>query len=347
MRKLYLIRHARPDMPLDRRMCLGSTDIPLGTPGKLQSVLLGEHMADRPVAAVFCSDLSRAVQTAQYLAVEPVALSGLREMDAGDWDGLYFDEIRLRWPEIYEQRGIDPGLPIPGSEPAEAGQARFSKTVMDILERQDGDIAIVAHATVIRSFLSLVLGTPVRDCRQYRLEYASVTTLGYADGAFAVLRMNELPRPPLTPQLCGKLMKAAGAPLAHCREVAEKADALCQALADAGIPVRPTLVQQGALLHDIARAEKDHAALGARWLTLLGYPEVAEIVKYHHDPENPELDEKNIVFLADKLPLEARFAASARKCLTQEAVQAHRRRYEAARALKEKINALCGKEIIQ
>ena len=32
MKKVYLIRHALPDFPGGKRMCIGTTDLPLGEP---------------------------------------------------------------------------------------------------------------------------------------------------------------------------------------------------------------------------------------------------------------------------------------------------------------------------
>ena len=346
MRRIYLIRHALPDLPPGKKRCIGSTDVPLGTLGKLQAVRLGEYMKTKPVSGVFCSDLSRARETACAISQCPVVVSGLREMDAGEWDGLFFDEIRQKWPEIYEKRGTNPNYPIPGAEAIEQGQIRFAEAVEAILQKTEGDIAIVAHCTVIQSFLSFVLGTDVKKCREYRLDYTGICTIGYDHGGYSVLDMNEIPVVPLTDALCESLLTAAGAPLEHCRNVAETADRITRELMAAGISLDREQIRFGAMLHDIARKEPDHAAIGAQWLKILGWPEIADIVRTHHDPDTDEICGKTIVFLADKLPVEERFSRSLSKCTTEEARAAHTRRQKAALALKEKINSLCGKELI-
>ena len=346
MRRIYLIRHARPDIPTGRMQCIGTTDIPLGTLGELQAVALGEYTKDVPLEAVFCSDLSRAIQTASAISPNLTIVPGLREMNAGEWDGLFFDEIKQRWPEVYEKRGVDPNYPIPGAESPAQGQERFRSAVETILRQTEGDIAIVAHCTVMQSFLSFVLGTDVNQCRQYKLDYTGITTVGYEDGEFTLERMNEVPRVPLSDGLCEKLMTAAKAPLEHCREVCQKADAITLALAETGIALNKEVIHFGALLHDIAKKEPDHPSAGAAWLRDLGWDAVAETVRTHHDPETMEINEQNIVYLADKLPVEERFARSIVKCTTHEARNAHARRLLAARQLKVKINTLCGKETV-
>lgn len=346
MGKLYLIRHALPDFPPGTRRCVGITDVPLGTLGELQALVLGEYMKAVPLQAVFCSDLSRAIRTASAISPNPIIVPELREMNAGDWDGLFFDEIRQRWPEVYEKRGIDPNYPIPGAELPEQGQRRFRDALEAILRQTQGDIAIVSHCTVMQSFLSFVLGTDVNQCRQYRLDYTGITTVGYENGKFTLERMNERPRVPLSDGLCEKLLVTAKAPLDHCREVCEKADAIIRALSDAGMELNKEVIHFGALLHDIAKKEPDHPAEGAAWLRDLGWEAVADTVRTHHDPENAEISEQNIVYLADKLPVEERFARSLVYCTTLEGRNAHARRLLAARQLKVKINALCGKDIV-
>jgi HD superfamily phosphohydrolase YqeK len=100
-----------------------------------------------------------------------------------------------------------------------------------------------------------------------------------------------------------------------------------------------------ALLHDIARTEPDHAAVGAAWLRTLGYPEEAELIARHHDPESDRFDDAALLFLADKyiqgdqeVTIDERFAASRQRCMTVEAIQAHERRYQAAKRIEEMLN---------
>ena len=105
MKRVYLLRHAAPDFPDGQRRCLGRTDTPLGDVGMAQA----EAMAARlpPVAAVFSSPLTRAVQTARKIDGSITTMTGLRELDYGQWDGLTFGQIRQRFPELYAARADD------------------------------------------------------------------------------------------------------------------------------------------------------------------------------------------------------------------------------------------------
>lgn len=341
MRKIYLIRHCKPDLPPGPRLCYGVTDVPLGAVGRMQGVLLAEFMKTRPVTQVFCSGLSRSRDTARYLTGSPTEIPGLREMDAGQWEGLDFDTIKARWPGVYEQRGLDPATPIPGGETLADGQRRFLAAMEQAVAQSQGDIAVVGHATSMRTFFCHVLGRPLGRLWDIFPPYGSVTELWW-DGEFHIETIGAVPRPELDEALCEKLMTAAGGPWEHCKQVAAEAVRIASALPE----LNADRLKCAAWLHDLARSQRDHPAVGAAWLRELGYPEVAALVEGHHDPASEEIDEKTVLFLADKVPIEGRFAASLEKCRTQEARAAHKRRLELALTLKYKINARCGKEVI-
>lgn len=191
MRTVYFIRHGQPDIPQGRRICLGRTDIPLSPLGRAQAALLGDQLGDR-VDRVFSSPLSRARETAEGLGHPVTVLEDLTELSAGDWDGLDFEEIALRWPELYAARGKNPNLPIPGAEDAALGQRRFLSAVHWALAHSRGDIALVAHSSVGQLLLAHALGVSPYEARQFRLPWGSYCCLSY-DGTFRVEHMAKLP----------------------------------------------------------------------------------------------------------------------------------------------------------
>lgn len=89
----------------------------------------------------------------------------------------------------------------------------------------------------------------------------------------------------------------------HCLAVAELALDIATRLAAAGVPVDPEFTHSAALLHDVAKGQRRHAEAGADLLAAAGYPEVAHVVAHHMDirSQTDRLDEKALVFLADKL----------------------------------------------
>ena len=176
MKKVYLIRHGLPDFPGGQSMCLGTTDIPMGEEGLSQAAEMAKKLP--PVSAVFSSPLTRALQTAQAIGLPVTVLSDLREAYAGQWDGLTFDQIRERYPEIYAARATDKTVPIPGAEPAESGIARFASAMEAAAEAAPGDFAVVAHGGIIAHFLQSMGGT------RYKPDYTEVVPLFWEDGKF-------------------------------------------------------------------------------------------------------------------------------------------------------------------
>lgn len=156
MKMVYLIRHGLPEFPGGKSMCIGSTDIPMGEAGLTQAAAMAKRLP--PVTAVFSSPLTRAVQTAQAIGMPVTVLEDLREMHAGAWDGLTFDQIRQSFPEIYAARGRDRTYPLPGGEDNASGLARFTAAMQEAAAASPGDFAVVAHGGVIALFLQDITG---------------------------------------------------------------------------------------------------------------------------------------------------------------------------------------------
>ena len=343
-RKVWLIRHAMPDIPMGERWCVGGrSDFPLGRLGKLQAALLPFVPQLQGLKAVFCSSLVRARETALPLCPAPREMPGIQEQDMGEWDGLSFQKIRQRFPELYADREQNPDLLPAGAESSEAVRERMTAGILRCLRESEGDIAIVSHKGSIASL------TGERE----KLGYTSLTLLE-AEGEVLRLRsLGERPHPELTEEVCLALMQAAGAEerIAHCRAVAALAEELRAAVVEKGIPLEELILRPAALLHDIARDLPEHPAVGALWLGELGYPEVAACIRQHHDPDSTALSEAALLYLADKavrgserVSMEERFAASLMKCKTPEALAAHQRRLAAAREILGKIRTVCGEQ---
>lgn len=323
MRKIYLIRHGQPEFTNGKKMCLGKTDLPLSKLGKLQAALLIPFFEEKQIT-VFSSPLTRARQTAAMLGRPVAILPGLAELDMGKWDGLTFDEIRVRFPELYAARATDRTLPFPDMEDKEAGLARFRGAIREALDSCEGDIALVTHSGVMELFLNTTEKAP----------YASITTL---DENPECTSFGVVPHPELTPDFCEKLLYLSDTPeniIHHCRAVTKKALELARPL---HIPLDENLIRVGGLLHDIARTEDLHGQRGGWYFDQLGYPRIAQLIRNHCDLESMVLNEDALIFLADKqirgtntVTLEERFAKSWPKCRTEEEKEFHRARFTAA-----------------
>lgn len=178
MKMVYLIRHGLPDFPGGKGMCIGTTDIPMGEAGLAQAKEMARRLP--AVTAVFSSPLTRAVQTAQAIGMPVTVLENLREMYAGAWDGLTFDQIRQQFPELYAARAQDLTIPLPGAEDHKDALARFTTAMEQAAVLSPGDFAVVAHGGIIAQFLQQISG------KWYKPGYTEVVPLFWNDGTFTL-----------------------------------------------------------------------------------------------------------------------------------------------------------------
>lgn len=153
---------------------------------------------------------------------------------------------------------------------------------------------------------------------------------------------------------CRLILKWARTPdriIVHSAVVAQVALELADQVAAAGHPIDRSRIESAAWLHDICRTQAEHAQAGARLLRELGYDRIADVVEVHMDVPEPsieQLDERAIVYLADKLVVEdrrvdlaSRFEQAASRFRHDElAVRAVRKRLDKARAIQERVEQL-------
>jgi broad specificity phosphatase PhoE len=173
---MIFIRHAETEM--SGRFC-GHSDPPVNESGHLQIERLLRSLKDESIDAVYASDLRRALTTAEAIArslrLAPVAVSGLREVHFGDWEGLSWQEIESRdaaysrkWSESY------PRLPAPGGESFEAFRSRIMTETGHLLTLLDQRcFAIVTHAGVMRVVLRELCGLDEKEAWERTQSYCS------------------------------------------------------------------------------------------------------------------------------------------------------------------------------
>lgn len=348
MKTIYLVRHAHPELNGAEHLCIGRTDLPLSPLGRMQCVLLQETFRESGITAVYHSGMRRTEETARALSDRLAAETAFREIDVGEWEGKTFREIRQRYPEVYAIRGKDPyRCCIPGGEAPRACLERAGAALQQVA-RQAGEapVAIVAHAGVNRLLLCALLEKPMEQYLEIAQPYGCVNTLRYEDGKYTVESVGEICCPVIDDTLAERLYQAIDLPVKirdHCKAVAQKALQLAQ-----GRRINRTELYAAALLHDICRQQKNHAQVGAQWVTMLGYPRIGTMIASHHDPgdEAHMTEETMLLYMADKLiyeerevTLEERFAISRKKTVSAEAMEAHERRYMQAKRIQKR---LCG-----
>jgi probable phosphoglycerate mutase len=158
---ILLARHGETDDNVPPLRFQGQRDTPLNDTGRAQARELAERVValDPPIASLWCSDLSRARETAEIvgarIGLKPRPDVRLREGWRGAWEGFLFDEIAAREPARYaawRNPDADVGFHFPGGETLAQQQAR----VLDCLRELAADplpALAVCHGGSIRTVL--------------------------------------------------------------------------------------------------------------------------------------------------------------------------------------------------
>ncbi|HEX8229573.1 MAG TPA: histidine phosphatase family protein [Chloroflexia bacterium] len=201
---VYIVRHAQTAWNLEKRF-QGQLDVALSDEGRTQSRAVADWLYSQQVSfsAVYASDLQRAWHTAQSIAerlgLVPEPVQALREIHAGNWQGLLPTEIEERYPgqparwytEANEFR-------LPGGETIPEVRARVHGWYMKTIDAHRGQaIVVVSHGMAIRSLLSALNGWDVADTERMKaaaMGNTGVTALlaDHERGQSSVLFFNSL-----------------------------------------------------------------------------------------------------------------------------------------------------------
>jgi broad specificity phosphatase PhoE len=149
--------------------------VPLTDAGRRQAKALGRPLAGRAFALVLTSPLGRARETCQLAGYGGAAqvTDDLREWDYGIYEGRTTAEVRTR----------EPGWSIWTTSIAEGESVdHVGERARRVIERAaaaGGDVALFAHAHVLRILAACWIGRPPIDGRLFALAPASISVLGH------------------------------------------------------------------------------------------------------------------------------------------------------------------------
>ena len=172
--RIWLVRHGETEWSKSGQHT-GRTDIPLTATGEQQGKALGRHLAGRQFALVLTSPLGRARETCRL---------------AGFSGGVQVTDDLLEWNYgIYEGRTTaavraeQPGWSIWTTTVAEGETVeQVGERARRVIERADavaGDVALFAHAHILRILAACWMGLPPIHGRNLTLSTASISVLGY------------------------------------------------------------------------------------------------------------------------------------------------------------------------
>ena len=196
--RLFVLRHGQTAWNAELRI-QGQLDIGLDATGRWQAAQLAQALADEPLAAVYSSDLQRALATAQPLAAgtgAPLHVdAALRERGFGRFEGHTYADIQRLWPEDAERwRRREAQFGPGGGEPLQVFYERAVNAVLALAARHPGEaIAVVAHGGVLDCLYRAAVGVDLAAPRSWQLGNAAInrllfngerlTLVGWADTA--------------------------------------------------------------------------------------------------------------------------------------------------------------------
>ncbi len=193
MTKLILVRHGESLGNYEDKF-LGHTDLDLSPTGYKQAEFVREYFSKVHIDKIYSSDLLRAyntiISTAQEKEIPVIKSENLREIYAGEWENMTFDDLCTKFDEEYRVWRENIGLAIcTGGESVKDLQVRICKELKKICdENPDKTVCIATHATPIRVFAAKCLGYPLERIKDVKwAKNASINIFNYSDGNFEML----------------------------------------------------------------------------------------------------------------------------------------------------------------
>lgn len=168
--RIYLIRHGATTLSTEDRFS-GGTDVDLSQEGRWQAARLAERLVGHNIAAVYCSPMRRALETAQIISktcqLAPQSREGLREIHHGHWETMSRQDVEQQFPDEYAAWEEDPFTFAPqGGETGLMVMARSLPVIREIVvSHSDQTVVVVSHKATIRLILSSLLGIEARGYR--------------------------------------------------------------------------------------------------------------------------------------------------------------------------------------
>ena len=184
--KLYIVRHGQTEWNVQEKF-QGQLNSPLTEEGKVKIRKTATELADIEFEAVYTSKLGRTVGTAEIILesnniekrkndnekLKLQKLSELNEIYFGEWQGMNFKEIFVKYPEeahnyFYDVKNYCAGN-VKGEE-LKDGLKRFLRGLNKIVyENNGGNILVVTHGTVLELFFNYIENKEADDLDERKL----------------------------------------------------------------------------------------------------------------------------------------------------------------------------------
>jgi len=195
MAELILARHGETVWNVEK-VYRGRTDVNLDEVGIKQAELLGKHLSNWELEAIYSSPLRRAIDTANIIAryqkIGVHIAEGLIDFDYGEWQSLPEQRAKRLYPTLHDEWHNNPHkVKMPGGESLEYVKRRAVEVVNDVLSEYQGSVVLVSHRVVNKVLICSLLGLDNSYFWNIKQDVGCITFFNYVDGRFVLTRHND------------------------------------------------------------------------------------------------------------------------------------------------------------
>ncbi len=197
MTKLILIRHGQ-SLANAQDLFAGHSDFDLSELGMEQAKRAADWISTHErVDTVYASDLLRAYHTAtplgERLGLPVIPDKELREIFAGEWEGLSFPYIAEHYADAFAvwRNNYSAARPVGGEATTEVYE-RIVPHIRALAEKHEGQTVVLAtHATVVRAFEAHARGLSAEETGKVSFCFnAAINIYSYEKGLVSPIRSN-------------------------------------------------------------------------------------------------------------------------------------------------------------
>lgn len=196
MTRIYLVRHGTTDWNKEE-IFRGRAECRLNETGKAEGKALAAHFEDVPIAGIYSSPLSRAMETARPTAEskgrEVFPDPAFTDLDFGTWQGLPLKEAQEKYPDLYRLWREQPGaVSFPrGENLAQVRNRTWEGLIRLAEENPQGTILIVTHRVVTKVLICAALGLDDSHFWQVKQDSTAINCFEYSRGIFRIALIND------------------------------------------------------------------------------------------------------------------------------------------------------------
>ncbi|NJJ36004.1 histidine phosphatase family protein [Clostridioides difficile] len=199
MIRLILIRHALTNDNEKGRLS-GHINSCISEEGKIQINKITEYLSNENIDRIYTTPSLRTKDTIEKISrlklIEIEEKEALREISFGDFEGITFEEIKVKYPKEFEKM-IEEGnnYRYPNGESLIDSYKRVAKEIDNILLENDSHsdiktILICSHAGTIRNIITHLISGGYKYHWNFKIDNGSITVLEINSGFTVVDKMN-------------------------------------------------------------------------------------------------------------------------------------------------------------